>query len=57
MLMLALAGLVASAPSWAAPDYGVAYAGSCWELYGNTRASDYPPYMHYPGLQNLGAKK
>ena len=40
-------GLVPSAPSWGMPDYNVAYAGSCWELYGNTRPSDYPPYMHY----------
>ena len=40
-------GLVPSAPSWAVADYDVAYAGSCWELYGNRRASDYPPFMHY----------
>ena len=40
-------GLVPSAPSWDAEVYSLAYAGSCWELYGMQRATDYPPYMHY----------
>jgi len=40
-------GLVPSAQSWASPAFSTAYPGSCWELYGTKKATDYPPYMHY----------
>jgi hypothetical protein len=40
-------GQIPGATSWTAPQYDVVYAGSCWELYGNTKKTDYPPYMHY----------
>ena len=38
-------GLIPSAQSWASPAFSTAYPGSCWELYGTTQPSDYPPYM------------
>ncbi len=40
-------GVIPGAPSWGDSAYDVAYAGSCWELYGLSKATDYPPYMHY----------
>jgi hypothetical protein len=40
-------GVIPEAQSWGMQNYDVAYAGSCWELYGLSKATDYPPYMHY----------
>ena len=48
-------GLVPTTSSWSEDTYNTIYAGSCWELYGLSKATDYPPFMRYRHTMSASA--